>query len=281
MAVRSRPVLITGCSTGIGRATALRLVRSGLTVVATARREESIADLRLEGCRTLALDVTDDASMRSAVEQVEAEHGPVGALVNNAGYSLSGAVETLDMADLRRQLETNVLGLVRMTQLVLPGMRTAGWGRVVNMGSMGGRLTFPGGGAYHATKYAVEALSDALRFEVAGFGVKVVLIQPGFIRTEFAETAAAGTRAAEGPYAAFNEGVARTTREAYEKGPLTLIGGDADAVARAVERAIRRRFPAPRMRVTPSAGLLIGTRRIMPDRAWDAFVGTTYPRPGR
>jgi len=277
--VRSRPVLITGCSTGIGHATALRLVRSGLTVVATARRVESIADLREEGCTTLALDVTDEASMRAAVEQAEAAHGPVGALVNNAGYSLSGAVESLPMADLRRQFETNVLGVVRMTQLVLPGMRRTGWGRIVNLGSMGGRLTFPGGGAYHATKYALEALSDALRFEVAPFGVRVVLIEPGFIRTEFASTASSGTPAGDGPYATFNDAVARTTRDAYESGPLTWIGGDADAVARAVERAIRRRSPAPRMRVTPSAGLLIGARRLMPDRVWDAFVGTTYPRP--
>ncbi|MGN6743625.1 MAG: SDR family NAD(P)-dependent oxidoreductase [Amnibacterium sp.] len=278
--MRSRPVLVTGCSTGIGHATALRLVRSGLTVVATARREESIADLRQEGCTTLPLDVTDEASMRAAVDRVAAEHGPVGALVNNAGYSLSGAVESLPMDEVRRQFETNVFGLMRMTQLVLPGMREAGWGRIVNVGSMGGRLTFPGGGAYHATKYAVEALSDALRFEVAAFGVKVVLIQPGFIRSRFAETAASGAPEGDGPYAAFNEAVARTTRDAYESGPLGLIGGEPDAVARAVERAIRRRSPAPRMRVTPSAGLLIGTRRILPDRAWDVFVGSTYERPG-
>lgn len=278
MAVRSRPVLITGCSTGIGRATALRLVRSGLTVIATARRQDSITDLRQEGCTTLALDVTDESSMASALEQVEAEHGAVGALVNNAGYSLSGAVETLQMEDLRRQFETNVFGLVRMTQLVLPGMRSARWGRIVNIGSMGGRLTFPGGGAYHATKHAVEALSDALRFEVAGFGVKVVLIQPGFIRTEFAETAASLTPTGDGPYARFNEAVAATTRQTYA-GPLAALGGDPDAVARAVERAIRRRSPAPRIRVTPSARLLMTARRSMPDQAWDVFVGTTFERP--
>jgi len=279
MAVRSRPVLITGCSTGIGRATALRLVRSGLTVVATARREDAIADLRDEGCTTLALDVTDEDSMQAAIARIEAEHGAVGALVNNAGYSLSGALETLPMDELRRQFETNVLGLVRMTQLVLPGMRRAGWGRVINIGSMGGRFTFPGGGAYHATKYAVEALSDALRFEVAGFGVRVVLIEPGFIRSEFAATASA-LPPAPAPYTAFNEGVARTTQETYASGPMTVLGGDPDAVARAVERAIRRHSPAARMLVTPSAGLLVGVRRMLPDRLWDAFVGTSFERPG-
>ncbi len=186
---RSRPVLITGCSTGIGRATAERLGRAGWNVYATARRPESIADLGAAGCQTLALDVTDEASMSAAVERVRAEAGPVGALVNNAGYSQSGAIETIPMDSVRRQFETNVFGLMRMCQLVLPGMREAGSGRIVNVSSMGGKLTFPGGGVYHATKHAVEAISDALRFEVAGFGVEVVVIEPGLIRTEFGETA--------------------------------------------------------------------------------------------
>src|SRR5215204_7668127 len=150
-------VLITGCSTGIGRATAERLARSGMTVYATARRPETISDLEKVGCRTLALDVDDEESMRAAVAAVEEAEGSVGALVNNAGYSQSGAVETIPMDDLRRQFETNVFGLVRMCQLVLPGMRARGDGRIVNMSSMGGRLTFPGGGFYHASKYAVEA----------------------------------------------------------------------------------------------------------------------------
>ncbi len=279
MAIRSRPVLITGCSTGIGHATALRLVRSGLTVVATARRTESIADLEEEGCTTLALDVTDEASMRAAVEEVEQRYGAVGALVNNAGYSLSGAIETLPMDELRRQFETNVFGLVRMTQLVLPGMRRAGWGRIVNISSMGGRLTFPGGGAYHATKYAIEALSDALRFEVAGFGVRVVVIEPGLIRSAFAATATAGVPDGDGPYARFNESVARATRESYETGPLARLGGDPDAVARAVEQAVVRRAPRPRIRVTPSARLLMGARRALPDRAWDAVMRAQFERP--
>src|SRR4051794_25053495 len=189
MARRSRAVLITGCSTGIGRATASRLLRAGLRVYATARRVDAIADLRVLGATTLPLDVTDEESMRAAVEQVEREAGAVGVLVNNAGYSQAGAIETVPMAEVRRQFETNVFGLVRMSQLVLPGMRERRFGRIVNLSSMGGRLTFPGAGIYHATKHAVEAISDALRFEVAGFGVKVVVVEPGLIRTEFAETA--------------------------------------------------------------------------------------------
>src|SRR4051794_39147791 len=169
------------------------------------------------------------------------EAGAVGVLVNNAGYSQSGAIETVPMADLRRQFETNVFGLVRMCQLVLPGMRERRWGRIVNLSSMGGRLTFPGAGVYHGTKHAVEAISDALRFEVAGFGVKVVVVEPGLIRTEFAETASRSVRPADGPYGAFNAGVAETTRDVYSRGPFARLGGDPEDVAAAIERVILRR----------------------------------------
>jgi NAD(P)-dependent dehydrogenase (short-subunit alcohol dehydrogenase family) len=275
-----RTVLITGCSTGIGRACAERLARAGHTVYATARRLESIEDLQAAGCRTLALDVTDEASMKAAVETVEAERGAVGALVNNAGYSQSGAIETLSMEDLRRQFETNVFGLVRMCQLVLPGMRRAGSGRIVNMSSMGGNFVFPGGGAYHASKYAVEAISDALRFEVKGFGVGVTVIQPGAIRTEFASTVTERLPEGEGPYAAFNADVGRATRDAYEKGPLARLGGEPDAVAKAVEKAITARRAPIRTRVTASAHVLVTQRRLLPDRGWDAFVATQFRRPG-
>src|SRR5918998_3769882 len=167
----SKAVMITGCSTGIGRATAERLARKGWRVYATARDVEKISDLADRGCELLPLDVTDEDSMRSAVSEVERREGAVGVLINNAGYSQSGAVEEVPMEKVRRQFETNVFGLVRLCQLALPGMRRQGFGRIVNLSSMGGRLTFPGGGFYHASKYAVEALSDALRFEVRGFGV--------------------------------------------------------------------------------------------------------------
>src|SRR2546426_10733303 len=191
MAERSEAVLITGCSSGIGRATALRLARSGWTVYASARRPETLTPLADAGCRTLALDVTDEQSMGAAVASVEQAEGAVGVLINNAGYSQSGAIETVPLDAARRQFETNVFGPVRLAQLVLPKMRAQRWGKIVNVGSMGGRLTFPGGGYYHATKHALEAISDALRFEVAGFGIDVILLEPGLITTEFGEAAAA------------------------------------------------------------------------------------------
>lgn len=278
----SKAVLITGCSSGIGAATALRLREEGWTVYATARRPETLSALAAAGCHTLALDVTDETSMRAAVAEVERREGAVGVLVNNAGYSLSGALETLEMDDVRAQFETNVFGLLRLTQLVLPGMRKQKWGKIVNVSSMGGKLTFPGGGAYHASKYAVESLSDALRFEVSGFGVDVIVIEPGLIRTGFAE-AATGTMdglADEGPYAKFNAAVAHNTRSVYESGPLAKLGGGPEDVAKVIARSLRARWPKARYRVTPSAALLMNQRALMPDAVWDRFLRASFPRPG-
>jgi NAD(P)-dependent dehydrogenase (short-subunit alcohol dehydrogenase family) len=273
----SRAVLVTGCSSGIGRATAERLAAAGWTVYASARRLGDVEGLA--GCRPLELDVTDDASMRAAVERIEHEEGAVGVLVNNAGYSQSGAVESVPLDVARRQFETNVFGLARLTQLALPGMRRQGWGRVVNVGSMGGRLTFPGGGWYHASKHAVEALSDALRFEVAGFGIDVVVIQPGLIRTGFAEVAVGSIEQEEGPYGRFNAFVGAATAGAYENRIARTLGGGPDAVAKAIEAAVTAKRPRTRYRVTASARLFLTLRRLLTDRAWDRLVGRTYPRP--
>lgn len=277
----SKAVLITGCSSGIGHETAGHLAGKGWTVYATARRPESIADLAEAGCRTLACDVNDEASMTAAVASVEEAEGAVGVLVNNAGYSQSGAIESIPLDEIRRQFETNVFGLIRMCQLVLPGMRRQGWGRIVNLSSMGGKLVFPGGGIYHATKHAVEALSDALRFEVRGFGVAVIAIEPGLIRTGFGDAAVHSMEATagEGPYADFNATVARRTAGVYESGPLAMLGGGPEVVARTIEKAISSQRPRTRYPVTPSARLAMAQRRLMPDRAWDAVMRTQFPQP--
>jgi NAD(P)-dependent dehydrogenase (short-subunit alcohol dehydrogenase family) len=276
---KERPVLITGCSTGIGRATAERLADDGWNVHATARRPESIEELAERGCKAHALDVTDESSMRAAVEEVGRD-GAIGALINNAGYSQSGAVETIPMESVRRQFETNVFGLIRMCQLVLPGMRREASGRIVNLSSMGGKLTFPGGGVYHATKHAVEAVSDALRFEVRGFGVDVVVIEPGLILTEFGETAAGSMEVldAGGPYATFNADVAKVTVGAYS-GPMARFGAGPEAVAAKIAKALTAKRPATRYTVTPSATVMLGLRRFSTDRMWDRFVRSQYPPP--
>jgi NAD(P)-dependent dehydrogenase (short-subunit alcohol dehydrogenase family) len=277
--VPSKAVLITGCSSGIGHATAKQLCRDGWTVYATARRPETLFDLEQGGCKTLALDVTDDASMRAAVDAVISAEGAVGVLVNNAGYSQSGAVESVPIDQVRRQFETNVFGLIRMCQLVLPGMRDQHWGRIVNLSSMGGRLTFPGGGIYHATKYAVEAISDAMRFEVSGFGVEVIVIEPGLIVTSFGDTAAGSVASTDGPYAEFNRAVAQKTEAAYT-GPMAKLGAGPDKVAETIAAALKAERPKTRYPVTASAHLMINQRRLMPDRLWDRAMRTQFPTPG-
>lgn len=285
----SKAVLITGCSSGIGEATARRLAGHGWSVYASARHLESIEQLADVGCELLQLDVTDEQSMRAAVEAVEGEHGAVGVLVNNAGYSQGGPIEQVPLDAVRRQFETNVFGVIALTQMVLPAMRSQHWGKVVNVGSMGGRFTFPGGGIYHATKYSLEAISDALRFEVRGFGVDVVLVEPGLITTEFGKTAVttmneadssgeANSRDGADPYKKFNTKLAAMTAGVYE-GHMRHLGGGPDVVAKAIEKAISRRRAPSRMLLTPSAHLTVLQRKLLPDRLWDAMLRTQMPEP--
>jgi NAD(P)-dependent dehydrogenase (short-subunit alcohol dehydrogenase family) len=276
----SKAVLVTGCSTGIGRATAERLARRGWTVYASARRPESIKDLADAGCRLLTLDVADEDSRRAAIAEVEAAEGVVGALVNNAGFSLGGPVEEVELDEWRRQFETNVFGMIHLIQLALPGMRRQRWGRIANVSSIGGRLTFPGAAAYHASKHAVEAMSDALRYEVKPFGVRVSVIEPGLIRTKFADTAVStvADRGGDGPYAEFNAGVATLTAGAYE-GQMKVLSAPPESVARVIERALRRRRPRPRYRVTAGGRMILVTRALTTDRGWDRVIRTSYPPP--
>ena len=276
----SQAVLITGCSSGIGHATAEHLARSGWAVYATARRPDSLADLADAGCRTLALDVLDEGSMRAAVAEVEREEGAVGVLVNNAGYGQSGAVEAVPLDLVRRNFETNVFGYLRMAQLVLPGMRRQRWGRIVNLSSVAGRVTMPGSGIYSSTKFAIRAMTDALRFEVRGFGVDVVLIEPGPIRTQFTGSANAGMPdgdSAGGTYADYHSAVAKADAEADRS---KLLAGDPGDVARVIERAASARHPRARYRVTIPSRLLPAIRGVLPDRAFDAFLRTQATPPG-
>jgi NADP-dependent 3-hydroxy acid dehydrogenase YdfG len=277
----SKAVLITGCSSGIGHATAQRLLADGHRVYATARRPETIEDLAAAGATTLALDVADEGSMSAAVQRVVQDEGAVGVLINNAGYSQSGAIESVSVDEVRRQYETNVFGLIRMCQLVLPGMRDQGAGKIVNIGSMGGKLTFPGAGIYHSTKYALESISDSLRFEVRGFGVDVILIEPGLIVTGFGDVASDSASAiADGPYTKFNRHVAKLTSDAYA-GPVSKLGGGPETVAATVARALGAKRPKARYAVTPSAHLMINQRKVTPDRVWDLMMRAVYPTPRR
>jgi NAD(P)-dependent dehydrogenase (short-subunit alcohol dehydrogenase family) len=271
----STSVLITGCSTGIGRSTALWLAERGWKVYATARRRESLADLAGKVTATLALDVCDEASMSSAVRTIEEKDGAVGVLVNNAGYGQEGAFEEVAIDRVRVQFETNVFGLTRLTQLVLPAMRRQAWGRIVNVSSMGGKLTLPGGAFYHASKHAVEALSDALRIEVAPFGISVVVIEPGPVATRFGDTATQSMKQLLGdpgsPYAGLNRAIAKGIADAYE-GRMKAFAAPPQAVARVIERAITSTRPRPRYIVTAAARILLGLKWLLPDRAFDSLL---------
>jgi NAD(P)-dependent dehydrogenase (short-subunit alcohol dehydrogenase family) len=279
----SRAVLITGCSSGIGAATAALLAARGWNVYATARRPETLSGLAEKGCKTLPLDVTDPASCQAAVDAVVEAEGAVGVLVNNAGFSQSGAVETIPDERVRAQFDTNVFGMLTMCRAVLPGMREQRWGKIVNISSMGGEFVFPGGGVYHATKYAIEALSDALRYEVAGFGIDVIVIQPGLIKTDFSTRTVAeidAVTADAGPYSEFNRAVADASKGAYENGFVAKLGGPPETVAETIAKALAADRPRTRYKVTPSARLMMALHSVVGDRGWDRILRSSFPRPG-
>jgi NAD(P)-dependent dehydrogenase (short-subunit alcohol dehydrogenase family) len=266
------PILITGSSSGLGQAAVRRLAERGELVYASARRPESLVDLARLGARTVGLDVTDEPSMRRVVADIVSEHGRVGALVNNAGYGEYGAIEEVPVDRIRRQFETNVIGLARMCQLVLPSMRAAGRGRIVNIGSMGGRLTFPFGGYYHATKHALEAFSDALRYEVAPWQIRVSLVEPGPMRTGFGTVISETMRTAtaeDSPYRgaamAFDDASAALYRN-------RLLAVRPEAVARTIEHALTSPRPLSRYVMARRTRLLITTRELLPGKAWDRLL---------
>jgi short-subunit dehydrogenase len=212
--------------------------------------------------------------MTAAVERVEAEHGRVGTLVNNAGYGEYGTIEEADLDKVRTMFETNVFGLARMTQLVLPGMRRAGRGRIVNIGSMGGRMAFPVGGYYHATKYAVEAITDALRNEVRPFGIDVVLVEPGITQTGFEDTVHASVAEGAGaqgdsPYAALLATNAANTSGSYAN---RLVAAGPESVARVILKAVEAEHPRSRYLLTPAARAMVTARTLGGDRVWDAII---------
>src|SRR3954468_20945524 len=229
-----RVALVTGGSSGIGERTAVRLSEAGFATYAVARRVERLRALGDAGVTTFAMDVTDDTSMTSGVERMLGEHGRVDVLVNNAGYGSYGAVENVSIDEARRQFEVNMFGLARLTQLVTPGMRERGEGRIINVGSVGGKFYEPLGAWYHATKFAVEGFSDSLRLELAPYGIRVVIVEPGPIRTEWNEVGRAplGSSSAGTPYEHQAEGV--RARMAAGDGPM--MSGP-DVVGRKIARA--------------------------------------------
>lgn len=271
--------LVTGASSGIGEATARRLKSLGYTVYGAARRTDRLEKLSADGVHALAMDVTDDQSMVAGIERIIGETGRIDVLVNNAGYGSYGAIEDVDIDEGRRQFEVNVFGAMRLVQLVLPHMRTQRSGTIVNITSMGGKLHTPLGGWYHGTKFALEALSDCLRMEVAPFGVDVVVIEPGGIATEWGGIAAdhLDKTGGSGAYATQSAAVARSLRsegDANRNSPPSVI---ADAIA----KAVTARRPKTRYAVGFGAKPLIAARRLLTDRQYDALIARASGLPRR
>lgn len=266
----SKTALVTGASSGIGEETARTLHKLGYTVYAAARRTDRLEKLTPTGIHALTMDVTDDESMTNGIEKIIAETGRIDVLVNNAGYGSFGAIEDVPIDEARRQFEVNVFGLARLTQLVLPHMRAQRSGTIINISSIGGRFTTLLGGWYHASKHAVEALSDALRMETAPFGIDVVVIEPGLIRTEWSGIAANHLEeTAEGSaYASQIKAVANSMRsESTNKrqSPPSVI-------ADTVKKIVTAHKPRTRYVVGFAAKPLVTLRRILPDRAFDRLI---------
>jgi NAD(P)-dependent dehydrogenase (short-subunit alcohol dehydrogenase family) len=266
-----RVALITGATSGIGEATAHRLHRRGYTVFATGRNPEALNTLRGNGLTARSLDVTDEPAVTRLVEEINNEHGGVDVLVNSAGYPLPRPLEQVELTELRQLFETNVIATLHLSQAVLPAMRARGSGKIITIGSTGGRFTSPGAGAYHTVKYAVEALSLSLGAEVAQFGVRVVLIDPTGVRTPFvtSQFETVHSYPADDPYGQFKIRYAETTRRLATTPGATVA---ADTVARAVLRVVKAKNPKPRYVVGASGKASVLARALLSDRMWDRVM---------
>jgi len=272
--------IVTGASSGIGESVCRTLRDNGFEVYAAARRVEQMSGLTDAGMHVVGVDVTDDTSMVALVDRVVAEAGRIDLLVNNAGYGSYGALEDVPLDEARRQFEVNVFGLARLTQLVLPHMRARRSGRIVNISSMGGKIHEPLGAWYHSTKFAVEGLSDSLRMELAPFGIRVVVIEPGAIKTEWAGIAAQHVRSssADGPYA----DQARLVAAVLDAGSGEHArGSPPEVVAEAVLKAATGRRPRTRYVVGLGARPILVARRVLTDRAFDRVMRIGYWYAGR
>ncbi|VXB17779.1 Short-chain dehydrogenase [Arthrobacter sp. 9V] len=274
----SRIAFVTGASTGIGFDTAIALSAAGFTVYAGARRIDKMEPLKEHGITVLPLDVTSEESMTSAVALIEAAHGRVDVLVNNAGYGSYGSLEEVPLAEGRRQFDVNVMGLARMTQLVIPGMREARAGRIINVTSIGGKIYEPLGAWYHGTKFAVEGMSDSLRLELRPHGIDVVIIEPSGTDSEWGTIAGEGLLLAsgDGPYKDQAHIVAAALASTSSTGHV--VSTPARVVAGTIVRAATAKRPRTRYPVGRGAWSVLALRRILPDRAFDAVFWNFYRR---
>lgn len=265
-----KTALVTGASSGMGKAIAQQLITDGFQVYAAARQVDKMNDLAQLGARTLRMDVSRDAEISAAINTILSEVDAVDVLVNNAGFGLYGPVEDIDLKEARYQFEVNLFGAARVTQLLLPAMRKKQTGTIINITSMGGKIYTPLGAWYHATKHALEGWSDCLRLELAEFGIRVVVIEPGIIETGFGNVAAHGLieRSGLGPYRELTGAVVKATAQTYGQG----TGTSPDVIARIVSKAARAKRPRTRYVAGKFARPLIAIRQWFGDRVFDRMV---------
>lgn len=268
--------LVTGASSGIGEVTVQTLLRQQYIVYAAARRLDAMKELEAQGARLVYLDLTDPDSIRQAVSQIQAQTGAIDLLVNNAGYGSYGALEDVSIEEARRQFDVNLFGLADLIKQVLPAMRERRAGRIINVGSIGGRTWSLFGTWYQATKFALEGLSDCLRNELRPFGIQVVLIRPGAIRTEWAKIAADNLLkvSGHGPYGSMARTAAKFYVESDEK-----QGADPQVIADVIWKAASARRPRSRYTAPAIARVIIGIRWLLPDSLFDRVWGSIFGIP--
>ncbi len=265
-----KTALVTGASSGMGKEIAKRLIEDGFKVYVAARNVERMSDLAKLGATTLRLDISKEVEIQHTVDVILEQSGGVDVLVNNAGFGLYGPVEEIGIDEARYQFEVNVFGPARLTQLLLPAMRKKGAGTIVNITSMGGKVYTLLGSWYHATKHALEGWSDSLRLELAPFGIKVVIIEPGLIETGFGDVASEGLlkRSGTGAYARLSQAVAKTTKDSYGNGR----GTDPGVIAGIVSRAVKTNHPRTRYVAGKYAAPMMFVRKWFGDRAFDRVI---------
>jgi len=262
--------LVTGASSGIGESAAVLLKNDGFVVYGAARRVEKMEALKLKGIEIISLDVTNEESMVNCVNTILEKEGRLDVLVNNAGYGSYGAVEDVSLEEARRQFDVNIFGLARLTQMVLPYMRANGYGKIVNISSMGGKVYTPFGAWYHATKHALEGFSDCLRLETAAYGIDVIIIEPGGIATPWGVIASENLKktSGTGAYAEAANKVADSTARMYQSNRLSKPS----LIAKTIRKAVTARKPRTRYAVGMGAKPSIFMRKILSDRAFDAII---------
>lgn len=267
---KSLVVLVTGASSGMGKDFAKALLKEGMVVYGAARRVSHMDDIKELGAIPIGMDITKEEDIQQVVQRIIKEQGRIDVLINNAGFATYGSIEDTSLADARYQLEVNLFGLARLTQLILPYMRKQGSGKIINISSMAGQAYFPLLAWYHASKYALEGWSDCLRLEVKLFGIDVVIIEPGLIHTEFADASidALLTRSGEGAYQGLARDVHRNNKASYTAEAASPPG----VISKVVVEAIKAKNPKTRYAAGKLARPVLLMRRWLGDKLYDKII---------